>query len=120
MITLPWPDKALSPNNRTHWAVKAKAVKVARRYGAVVAREAGYSTRTYADYYGKLHIFIRYFAKTRNYPDADNCLSASKAYLDGIADALGLNDRRFIYHPMVMDETGGRVEVRIDKEFSNN
>ena len=26
-------------------------------------------------------------------PDADNCLAACKAYLDGVADALGINDK---------------------------
>ncbi|CAB4187591.1 hypothetical protein UFOVP1155_41 [uncultured Caudovirales phage] len=117
MITLPWPAKELSPNARVHWATKAKAVKVARKYGHTVALAAGYNNRTFSGYEGKLHLWIDYYAKTRNYPDADNCLSSSKGYFDGIADALVVNDRRFVYHPFVKDETfpGGRVVIRITK-----
>ena len=117
-ISLPWPDKALSPNSRTHWATKARAVKVARKYGHCVTLAAGLNSSTFKGYDGKLHLWIDYYAKTRNYPDADNCLSASKAYLDGIADALGINDRRFVHHPFVKDETfkDGKVSIRITKE----
>lgn len=118
MIILPWPVKELSPNSRCHWSAKAKAVKVARKYGHGVTLAAGLNANTFKGYDGKLHLWIDYYAKTRNYPDADNCLSASKAYLDGIADALGVNDRRFVHHPFVKDETfsGGKVVIRITKE----
>lgn len=117
MIILPWPDKALSPNSRVHWGQKAKAAKVARQRGKWEAMCADFNTDTFKGYDGKLHLWIDYYAKTRNYPDADNCLSASKAYLDGIADALGINDRRFVHHPFVKDETekGGKVVIRITK-----
>jgi hypothetical protein len=118
MIILPWPDKALSPNSRVHWGQKAKAVKDARKFAWFAAKAVGIGINTFAGYDGKLHLWIDYYAKTRNYPDADNCLSASKAYLDGIADALGVNDRRFVYHPFVKDEThkGGKVVIRITNE----
>ena len=117
-IVLPYPDKALSPNSRVHWSIKAKAAKKARSDAFVIVREAGINALTYADFSGKLHLWIEYYAKTKNYPDADNCLSASKAYIDGIADALGVNDRRFVHHPIVMDGThkGGKVVVRITKD----
>jgi len=77
--------------------------------------EARFSTDSFSGYDGKLHLWIDYYPKTRNYPDSDNCLSASKAYLDGIADALGINDRRFVHHPFVKDETrnGGQIVIRI-------
>jgi hypothetical protein len=117
MIELPWPDKALSPNSRVHWSQKAKAAKAARKTGGLAAIAAGYNLMTFDQYEGKLHLWIDYYAKTRNYPDADNCLSASKAYIDGISDALGVNDRRFVHHPLVNDEThkGGKVVIRITK-----
>lgn len=121
MIVLPWPDKVLSPNSRVHWAQKAKAVKSARRSGYMAALHAGYGLDTFSGYEGKLHLWIDYYAKTRNYPDADNCLSASKAYIDGIADALGINDRRLIHHPWVKDDIfkGGKVVIRITKGPEN-
>lgn len=114
-ITLPWFDKGLSPNARIHWAQKAKLTKQARYEGWLAVIEAGYSAVSLDGYTGKLHLWISYYAKTRNYPDVDNCLSGSKAYLDGIAQALGVNDRRFIPHPTVMDETGGKIVIKITK-----
>ena len=116
-IILPWPDKSLSPNARVHWSVKAAHVKSARAWGHQAALAAGYSKETFAEYAGRIHVWIDYYAKTRNYPDTDNCLSASKAYLDGIADALGINDKRFVPHPFVKDETvkGGMVKIRLTR-----
>jgi hypothetical protein len=41
---------------------------------------------------------LRLIVHARQYgplPDADNCIAAMKAYQDGIADALGINDRHF-------------------------
>jgi len=116
-IELPYPDKALSPNSRCHWSIKAKAAKAARRNGALAAWVAGFNEGTFAGCEHRLHFWIDIYAKTKNYPDADNMLSSLKSALDGIADALGLNDRRFIPHPFVKDETckGGKVVIRITK-----
>ena len=119
MIVLPWPHRSLSPNARVHWAEKAKHSKQARKDGFYIARAAGYNGQTFAGYDGKLHLWINFFAKTRNFPDADNCLSSCKNFCDGIADALELNDKRFVYHPFVKDVVGGRVEIKITKDGSD-
>jgi crossover junction endodeoxyribonuclease RusA len=37
--------------------------------------------------------------------DLDNCLAAAKPQIDGIADALGVNDRRF--RPILVDYIRG-------------
>ena len=37
-------------------------------------------------------------------PDEDNINAACKSYLDGIADALGVNDRNFAVHRPVIGE----------------
>lgn len=114
-IELPYPDKILSPNSRSHWAQKSKAAKKARSDAFYIAKAAGYDKNTFAGYEGRLHFWIDIYAKTRNYPDADNVLSSLKNSLDGIADALELNDRRFVPHPYVKDETwkGGKILIRI-------
>lgn len=116
-ITLPYPDKALSPNSRCHWAQRAAAAKKARSDAFYIARDAGLDKTTFAGHEGRLHLWIDIYAKTRNFPDADNMLSSLKNFLDGIADALELNDRRFIPHPFVKNEThkGGKVVIRITK-----
>lgn len=117
MIILQWPDRVLHPNARPHWATKAKAAKLARKDGYYRAMLAGYSKASVANYDGMLHLWIDFYAKTRNYPDADGCLSSLKPHIDGIADALCINDRRFVFHPYVKDETvkGGKVTIKITK-----
>ena len=114
-IELPYPDKALSPNSRIHWSIKAKAAKKARSDAFYIAIMAGFNKSTFAGYDNRLHIWIDIYAKTKNYPDADNMLSSLKSAIDGIADALELNDRRFVPHPFVKNETvkGGKVVIRI-------
>jgi crossover junction endodeoxyribonuclease RusA len=42
-------------------------------------------------------------------------LAAIKSGIDGIADALGVNDRRFVFKINRSDEIGGMVKVRISE-----
>ncbi|MDO8344800.1 MAG: hypothetical protein Q7T48_16475 [Cellvibrio sp.] len=116
-IVLPYPDKALSPNSRCHWSQKARAAKKARSDAFYITRAAGIDESVFAGCEHKLHLWIDVYPKTKNYPDADNVLSSLKSALDGIADALRLNDRKFIPHPFVKAEThlGGKVVIRITK-----
>lgn len=112
-LTLPWPDKELSPNARVHWARRANAAKRARRDAHLLARAAGWSPESVLD--GRLHLWITFHPPTRRMPDDDNMLARFKAQRDGLADALGIDDRRFISHPMVSEEPrkNGAVLVRI-------
>lgn len=118
IILLPFPDKSLSPNARVHWAAKANAAKKARAMGFYAAKEAGLAEDTFAGYEGRIHLWITFRPKTRRLPDDDNCLAAFKSYRDGIADALGIDDKRFVSHPFVSDQPimGGLVQVRISKD----
>lgn len=82
-IFLDWPYDALWPNKRPHWAAKAKATK-AYRFAAkckTLGAEIGVIRVTFCPKpFGPM-------------PDRDNCIAAFKAGQDGIADALGINDR---------------------------
>lgn len=112
-LILPWPNKDLSPNGRVHWAKKAKASQQARSEAKVLALLAGWTIGRVPD--GRLHLWITFHPPTRMMPDDDNMLSRFKPYRDGIADALGIDDKRFISHPLVSAEVrkGGQVVVRI-------
>ena len=114
-IILPWPSRVLSPNARVHWATKAKAVKKARRDGYNAALVAGYTKMTFDQHEGRLQLFIDFYCPTRRFIDADNALAMCKAALDGISDCLAVNDRRFVHHLTVREDTfiGGKVEIQI-------
>lgn len=113
-LVLPWPSKDLSPNGRVHWRAKAKATKAARQTAVVLAFEAGWRDAWLPE--GRLHLWIDcYQAPGKKLPDDDNMIGRCKAYRDGIAQVLGIDDKRFISHPFVRDERrpGGQVVVRI-------
>ena len=111
-VTLPWPPKELNPNQRTHWAKKAKAAKAYRHACCVLALEAGAYVNT-IDWEGDIHVWIDFYAPDKRHRDDDNLIAAFKSGRDGLADALGVNDRRFRIHPYVKDGIGGMVKVRI-------
>lgn len=112
-LVLPWPSKDLSPNGRVHWAKKSKATKAARHEAKILAAAAGWRQWSIPD--GRLHLWIDFYPPTKRLPDDDNMLSRCKAYRDGIADLLGIDDKRFVSHPWVKDESrkGGEVRIRI-------
>jgi hypothetical protein len=102
LVAVPWPDRALSPNARIHWARKAKAAKTARAIAMLKAR-AWEVTNGPVDPDVSI---IRFTAqpKTARRMDDDNLIASLKATRDGIADALGVNDRRFATAPVKWGE----------------
>lgn len=110
-IILPWPPRDLSPNARVHWARKSKAAKAYRHECWVLAMSSGVRV----DFDGPVHLWLTFYPPDRRHRDDDNMIAAFKAGRDGIAQALGIDDKRFRLHPWVSDEVGGRVRVRISK-----
>ena len=95
-IELCWPARELSPNSRAHFMKAARAKKAAKI-------EAGWATQVAIqnnrDWQPKgetvaVHI-IAHPKPTGPRPDADNLVASCKAFIDGIAERLGVNDRIF-------------------------
>lgn len=110
-IVAPWPVRALHPNARVHWAVRGRAAKDARRLGWALAIRAGAQLAEYGP--GRLHVWIDGYAPDHRRRDADGMLSSLKPLLDGIADAIGTDDRWFVPHPWIKDEVRKPGEIRI-------
>ena len=110
VVTLPWPDAILSPNARPHWAPKAKAVKMARLDTAWSVR-AAFVTRPH---WSHAVVSLTFNPPDRRRRDLQNCIASAKALVDGIADALGIDDSKFDCR-YVMGEPvkGGAVRVEI-------
>lgn len=109
-IELPWPDKRLSPNARTHWASKAKAVATARGNAKLAAtaviRMAGWKTVNRA-----IATPIYYDPVVRR-RDRDNHAAMLKSYYDGFADAGVIeNDCGFTQEPVEFRKGPRRVEI---------
>lgn len=114
MIELPFPPKALWPNGRAHWADKHRAAKKAKNDAYLSMK--GYLETMRAPAVPARLVFTIRPKPSGPEPDRDNCVSAMKAYQDGIAAALGINDRTLAEPRIIMGERvkGGAVIVEVE------
>jgi len=112
VIELGWPARILNPNGRGHHMAKHRAKKAARREGYFAAKAAGVSV---TDASAPVRVSLTFHPPTRNLPDEDNAVASVKSHLDGIADALGMDDALFrLERPVIAEPVkGGRVIVAI-------
>jgi crossover junction endodeoxyribonuclease RusA len=95
-VDLPYPVKALWPNGRAHHQAKARAVKAHRMWADALTVKAVQSRVDAIVVTPLVRVHLVVHAKPKGpLPDRDNCVAAAKAYLDGIAQRLGINDRLF-------------------------
>ena len=109
-ITLPWPHKALRSNARVHWAERAKRTAEARQWARLACLET-----PRIECIPDAVIFVEYYPPTKA-GDVHNVPSSLKAFIDGIADAMGCDDRGFrVDYPTRWAGSGkpGKVVFRI-------
>jgi crossover junction endodeoxyribonuclease RusA len=104
----------LSPNARVHWAKLASVKKTYRLACAWQAKEQGAKlNRTDRP----VLLEMEFYKPNRRAMDRDNLLARMKAGLDGVCDALGIDDRIFsVVTIRVSDQIGGFVKVRLFEE----
>ena len=118
-ITLPWPDKRLSPNSRCHWREKAEAAHLARWDGGYLTHEVKVSTVEW--YVGGLPYKIvssyTFHPPDRRKRDIDNALAMMKPYQDGVCAALGIDDECIKRTILEWGEVvkGGKVVLRLEE-----
>ncbi len=112
-LVLPWPPKELSPNARKHWAVRSRIAKRYRITCRLLAMQAGIS----APITEKILLSLEFVPADRRHRDDDNLVASFKAGRDGLADALGIDDNRFVTQFRLSDETtkGGAVRVLVQE-----
>lgn len=110
MISLPWPPRELSPNARIHHMAKAKAAKAYREQAYWLTKAAGLVIPAE----GGISLRFDFHPPDGRRRDLDNMLSSAKAAIDGIADALEVNDQRFGYSlSREAPVKGGRIVVSV-------
>ncbi len=101
-IILPWPDPALFPNAKggKHWgSFQAQKVR-ARQDGYFAAKQAlGANTISLTERTPVNALFV--FPDRRN-RDIEGCIGAVKHYVDGVAKALGIDDK--LFRPWTLDD----------------
>lgn len=110
-ITLPWPDKRLSPNARIHHMALHRAKKAAKNTAHAIALEAKLS-RLQAS---SLRVRYIFHPPTAHDRDDDNLVSQMKSARDGIALATGVDDSKWTTaHVIESVVKGGCVKVEIE------
>lgn len=115
MITLPWPPSILSPNNRSHWARKLAPKQTYRMDCYMLTKGHLAKHREWRPSPDcPLPVKITFCPPDRRHRDDDNMISSFKSGRDGLADALGINDRmlRPEYH-FADPVKGGMITVEI-------
>lgn len=118
-IVLPWPDSRLTPNakRRLHWRSYQPAIKAGREAARLLtfdAMQKHLATQAHFAGEGPLSFTVRFFPPDRRRRDDDGMIGAFKHARDGIADALGVDDRRFRPHYFFEEaEKPGRVEIEV-------
>ena len=103
----------MSPNARIHWAKLAKVKKAYRHACCTLAWQAGIGG--VFDGCARLDVALVFYPPDRRQRDQDNMLAAMKAGLDGLADAMRTDDRKFRTTFDVADQIGGMVKVTISR-----
>ena len=118
-IQLPYPPKELSPNSRTHWAKKSKAMRESKLLAtAEMTTEMMELPRERKEIVGTKHdlrLCVVFHPARKGRYDRDNALARCKGYIDGIAVALDIDDTQF--EPIILRRgdvvKGGIVEFEI-------
>ena len=115
------PCYELSANGRCHWRKKAALVRKVRGAAKLMTLAV---KRSYYEFDGFVPVVydVTWYYSRGVAPDEDNLVGRCKALLDGVADALGVDDRG--WHLGVVsrvkvgmrDALAGRVEITLRSE----
>lgn len=89
---LPFPPSSLSGHAKGHWRAKAEITRKHRNWARLATMDARVRGLPES---GDILVRLRFVPPDRR-GDRTNFANRMKPYLDGIADALGVNDARFL------------------------
>lgn len=114
-VCLPWPPAECNPNKRLHWARVRKAGTLYRYECAARARVA-VSTGLIVPDTRRIRLRVEFYPPDRRHRDDDNAFASFKSGRDGLADAFGINDRRFRFEPVMLETPvkGGMVKAIVE------
>ena len=109
-IILPYPNPALMPNRKHghHWAATQQAKAKARQEAYLLSGSLNYTG-------GGLK--ITFYTPDNRKRDLDNLLAAMKPALDGMAQAIGVDDA--LFRPLLIDKVKAenRKDARVEIEL---
>lgn len=111
LITLSFPAKILWPNGRGHHMTRHKAAKKAKRDAYFAMKEV--MPLCYKHNNTRIRWAVTFYPKTAHEIDRDNAAASLKAYQDGFALAMLINDTWFDNPEIKFGEPvkGGKIIV---------
>lgn len=110
MIELPFPPSSLSGHAKGHWRSKAAITAKHREWARLATLEALGGTPDEIGL-GDIRMLVTFYPPDRR-GDRVNFPNRMKPYFDGIADALNVNDSRFVpAYYFAEPVRGGKVVV---------
>ena len=102
-VTTPFPSARLSGHNTGHWSKKSNEIATLRMLARREAASFALEIPPDGD------VFLRFdFYPPDNRGDRCNYYNRCKSIIDGIADGLGVNDKRFV--PLVDRDSFHEIE----------
>ena len=113
-VELDFPPAELFPNRAkgTHWG---KLYKLRSDYRETCTWLAKHQLKGWKHPGGNIHLTITFEMPDKRKRDADNCLAAAKGALDGLADALFVNDQ--LFQPIMIYRIEGKKPGRLIVEL---
>lgn len=91
MIELPFPPATLNPNQRPHWAKKARAFKAYKFQCFAILSQFREELQ------GRVAFSLEFRPPSARRIDVDNCFAASKASIDALSEVTGVDDSKFCF-----------------------
>ena len=108
IIRLPFPPAELSPNRKNGRARKSTiTAKKSQREAAFYATKQAASAYKAPD--GHIPLSLLFLTPDKRHRDLDNLLASAKSAIDGMAQAIGIDDSRF--KPILIDFAHGPDKV---------
>lgn len=108
-IKLSWPPASLSGHGNGSWRSKSSVIKSHRQDAFLRANKL----RLAIDGTGDIHTRVTFYPPDRR-SDRLNYPNRMKPYFDGIADGLGVNDKRFCIPEYVVMEPSKKPYVLVE------
>jgi crossover junction endodeoxyribonuclease RusA len=118
MIELPWPHKILWPNGSVgNRFVKSGQTKKHKEWAFLAALSEGAPYFWNGGKNDRIPVLLKFYPKPRGpAPDKDNAQASVKAYLDGVAKAMGVDDRLFDPRTEIASERLSCVRLYVGEE----
>ena len=116
-VTLPWPHRDLSPNARAHYQEKAKKVKRYRADSKLLCTGLVQATAGVPE---SVHATLTFHPPDKRRRDMDNMLASLKPGLDGVVDAIGVDDSKWTLTLQRGEPVpGGCVHISVEERQSD-